>query len=157
MRQLELIVPKAQSTPRSSTGSPRAERATPNDLLKQAAGGTEIMSLLATGIWTASSIAAHIQLGSESGRLGFAPYQLSDNIAVVAVIASLAMFYYARSTESDPRFIPNLGLAYMVVTAAAIGLITHWSIDPRIAAMPILPTISWIGVVILMFAAVIPI
>jgi eukaryotic-like serine/threonine-protein kinase len=157
MRQLELIVPKAQSTPRSFTGSRRAERATPNDLLKQAARRLEIMSLLATAIWTVSSIAWHVQLGSASGRLGFAPYQLSDNIAVVAVIASLAMFYYARSTRSDPKFIPNIGLAYMVVTAAAIGLITHWSIDPRIAAMPILPTISWIGVVILMFAAVIPI
>jgi len=157
MRQPELIAPKAQSTPRSFGGSRRPERATPNDLLKQAARRLEIMSLLATAIWTASSIAWHIQLGSASGQLGFAPYQLSDNIAVVAVIASLAMFYYARSTKSDPKFIPNLGLAYMVVTAAAIGLITHWSIDPRIAAMPILPTISWIGVVILMFAAVIPI
>ncbi len=115
------------------------------------------MSLLATAIWTVSSIAWHIQLGSASGQFGFAPYQLSDNIAVVAVIASLAMFYYARSTKSEPKLIPNLGLAYMVLTAAAIGLITHWSIDPRIAAMPILPTISWIGVVILMFAAVIPI
>jgi serine/threonine-protein kinase len=115
------------------------------------------MSLLATAIWTVSSIAWHLQLGSASGHLGFAPYQLSDNIAVVAVMASLAMFFYARSTKSEPKFIPNLGLAYMVLTAAAIGLITHWSIDPRIAHMPILPTISWIGVVILMFAAVIPI
>src|SRR5687768_234283 len=155
--QRELIAPKAPTTPVSFGGSRRTERATPNDLLKQAARRLEIMSLLATAIWTASSIAWHIQLGSASGRLGFAPYQLSDNIAVVAVIASLAMFYYARSTKSDPKFIPNLGLAYMVVTAGAIGLITHWSIDPRIAAMPILPTISWIGVVILMFAAVIPI
>ena len=157
MPQPELIAPKAPATPRSFGGSGRPERATPNDLLKQAARRLEIMSLLATAIWTVSSIAWHIQLGSASGRFGFAPYQLSDNIAVVAVIASLAMFYYARSTKSDPKLIPNLGLAYMVVTAAAIGLITHWSIDPRIAAMPILPTISWIGVVILMFAAVIPI
>ena len=115
------------------------------------------MSLLATAIWTASSIAWHLQLGSASGKLGFAPYQLSDNIAVVAVIASLAMFLYARSAKTEPKLIPNLGLAYMVLTAGAIGLITHWSIDPRIAAMPILPTISWVGVVILMFAAVIPI
>jgi serine/threonine protein kinase len=157
MRQLELIAPKAQATPRSFGGSPGVQRATPTDLLKQAARRLEIMSLLATAIWTASSIAWHLQLGSASGHLGFAPYQLSDNIAVVAVIASLAMFYYARSTKSDPKLIPNLGLAYMVLTSAAIGLITHWAIDPRIAAMPILPTISWIGVVILMFAAVIPI
>jgi serine/threonine-protein kinase len=157
MRQPALIAPKAQSTPRSFGGSGGPARATPNDLLKQAARRLKIMSLLATAIWTASSIAWHLQLGSASGKLGFAPYQLSDNIAVVAVIGSLAMFFYARSTKSEPTLIPNLGLAYMVLTAAAIGLITHWSIDPRIAAMPILPTISWVGVVILMFAAVIPI
>ena len=157
MPQPELIAPKAPTTPRSFGASRGLERATPSDLLKQAARRLEIMSLLATAIWTVSSIAWHIQLGSASGQFGFAPYQLSDNIAVVAVIASLAMFFYARSTKSNPKFIPNIGLAYMVVTAGAIGLITHWSIDPRIAAMPILPTISWVGVVILMFAAVIPI
>ena len=157
MPKPELIAPKASTTPRSFGGSSGRERATPNDLLKQAARRLKIMSLLATAIWTASSIAWHIQLGSASGTLGFAPYQLSDNIAVVAVIGSLAMFLYARSAKTDPKLIPNLGLAYMVLTAAAIGLITHWSIDPRIAAMPILPTISWVGVVILMFAAVIPI
>jgi serine/threonine-protein kinase len=115
------------------------------------------MSLLATAIWTVSSIAFHLQLGSQAGHIGFAPYLLSDNIAVVAVIASLALFFYARNTNRDPRHIPNLGLGYMVVTSAAIGLITHWSIDPKFADLPIAPTISWIGVVILMFAAVIPI
>jgi serine/threonine protein kinase len=157
MPQSELITRKAQSTPRSSGGSRRPERATPDDLLKQASRRLEIISVLATALWTVSSIAWHLQLGSASGHLGFAPYQLSDNIAVVAVIASLAMFYYARNPNSEPKFIPNLGLGYMVLTSAAIGLITHWYIDPNIAPPPIVPTISWIGVVILMFAAVIPI
>jgi serine/threonine protein kinase len=157
MPQSELITRKAQSTPRSSGGSRRPERATPDDLLKQASRRLEIISVLATALWTVSSIAWHLQLGSASGHLGFAPYQLSDNIAVVAVIASLAMFYYARNPNSEPKFIPNLGLGYMVLTSAAIGLITHWYIDPSIAQPAIAPTISWIGVVILMFAAVIPI
>jgi hypothetical protein len=93
MPQSELITRKAQSTPRSSGGSRRPERATPDDLLKQASRRLEIISVLATALWTVSSIAWHLQLGSASGHLGFAPYQLSDNIAVVAVIASLAMFY----------------------------------------------------------------
>ncbi|MDP9180035.1 MAG: serine/threonine protein kinase [Gemmatimonadota bacterium] len=157
MPQLELIAPKARTTPRSFGGSRRPESAVPNDLLKQAARRLEIISLLATALWTVSSIAWHLQLGSESGQLGFAPYQLSDNVAVVAVIASLALFYYARNTHREPRFIPNLGLGYMVLTSTAIGLITHWYIDPSIGQPVIAPTISWIGVVILMFAAVIPI
>ncbi|HEY8164409.1 MAG TPA: serine/threonine-protein kinase [Gemmatimonadaceae bacterium] len=156
MPQPELIATKAQTTPRSLGGSRRRERAIPNDLLKMASRRLEIMSLLATAIWTVASIAWHLQLGSASGHLGFAGYQLSDTIAVVAVIASLAMFFYARNNK-DPKYIPNIGLGYMVVTATAIGLITHWYIDPNIAPPPIVPTISWVGVVILMFAAVIPI
>jgi tRNA A-37 threonylcarbamoyl transferase component Bud32 len=151
-----MLATKAQTTPLSIGGSRRRERAIPTDLLKMASRRLEIMSLLATAIWTVATIAWHLQLGSASGRFGFAGYQLSDTIAVVAVIASLAMFYYARHNR-DPKFIPNLGLGYMVVTATAIGLITHWYIDPNIAPPPIVPTISWIGVVILMFAAVIPI
>jgi serine/threonine-protein kinase len=157
MAQPELIAPTAQTPPRSFGGSRRPERAIPNDLLKQASRRLEIISLLATAIWTVASIAWHLQLGSKSGRIGFASYQLSDNIAVVAVIASLAMYYYARNRNRDPRFIPNLGLGYMVLTTTAIGLITHWYIDPKVGQPPIAPTISWIGVVILMFAAVIPI
>src|SRR5688572_632006 len=133
MHERELIAPKGQTTPFSFSGSRKAERELPVDLLKEASRRLEIISLLAAAIWTVASIAWHFQLGSESGRIGFAPYQLSDNIAVVALIGSLATFYYARNTKREPQFIVNLGLGYMVLTAMAIGLITHWYIEPSVA------------------------
>jgi len=156
MPQPELIAPKAQTTPGSFGGSRKPARAIPDDLLKEASHRLEIMALLAAVLWTVASVLWHLRLGSESGQLGLSPYLSSDNIAVIAIIASLALFYYARNTTREPQFILNLGLGYMVLTAIAIGLIGHWYVEPQDPHTPIAPTISWIGVVILMFAAVIP-
>src|SRR6185503_10162284 len=130
MPKPELIAPKAQSTPASHTGFHSPSRAIPDDLLKEASRRLEIMSLLAAVLWSVASILWHLRLGSQSDQLRLSPYTSADNIAVVAVIGSLALYYYARTTKRDPQFILNLGLVYMVVTAADIGLITHWYTDP---------------------------
>jgi serine/threonine-protein kinase len=156
MKQPERIAPKAQSTPLSFGGSRKSARAIPDDLLKEASHRLEIMSLLAAVLWTVGSILWHIRLGSTTNRLGLSPYTPSDNIAVVSVVASFALFFYVRTTKREPQFILNLGLAYMVLTAASLGIITHWWATPVDPHTKIEPTISWIGVVILMFAAVIP-
>ncbi|MEO7501016.1 MAG: serine/threonine-protein kinase [Gemmatimonadaceae bacterium] len=155
MAQPELIAPKAQSTPASSAGLPKPARGIPDDLLKEASHRLEVMALLAAVLWAVASLLWHIRLGTES-TLGLSPYLSSDNIAVVAVIASLALFYYVRNTKREPQFILNLGLGYMVLTAVALGLIVHWFEEPQVQHTPLGPTISWIGVVIIMFAAVIP-
>ncbi len=153
----ELIAPKAQSTPPSFGGRRKLPRAIPNDLLKEAARRLEITSLLAAALWVVASLLWHLRVGSSgSGHLQFSPFKSSDVIAVLATISSLGMYAYARTTKRDPAFILNLGLVYMVVTAFYIGLITHWFVTPTITTMNIEPVISWIGVVILMFAAVIP-
>ena len=156
MHQRDLIAPKAPSTPLSFGGSRKAERELPDDLLKEASRRLEIMSLLAAVLWAVASILWHFRIGSESGQLRLSPYTSSDNIAVVSVIGSLALYSYARNTKREPKFILNLGLVYMVLTAMALGLITHWYDEPVDLHAGIGPTISWIGVVILMFAAVIP-
>jgi len=156
MPQPELIAPKAQSTPLSFGGSRKAQRALPDDLLKEASRRLEIMALLAAALWTVASILWHLRLGSDSSHLRLSPYESSDTIAVVSVIVSLALFYYARDTRRDPRFILNLGIAYLILMALAIGLITHWYVEPVDPKTSIGPTISWIGVMLLMFAAVVP-
>jgi serine/threonine-protein kinase len=61
---------------------------------------------------------------------------------------------FARGSNRDPRFILDLGLFYMIVTAIDLGLVLHWEPVPTHA--PITPQISWIGAVILMFAAILP-
>ena len=48
----------------------------------------------------------------------------------------------------------DLGLGYMVFTAFGIGLVAHWQAPP--ARMPVFPIISWVGAVVLIFAAIVP-
>ena len=71
-----------------------------------------------------------------------------------AVLVSLGLFVYTRRTDRDPRTILDLGLAYMVFTALALGLTFHWALMPEHSSTA--PVISWIGAVVLMFAAIVP-
>jgi hypothetical protein len=80
--------------------------------------------------------------------------QAMDAIAGASVLASLAVFFYTRKTDRDPRFILDLGLGYMVFTAFAIGISWHW--EPFPGHSPVQPGISWLGVVVLIFAAIVP-
>jgi tRNA A-37 threonylcarbamoyl transferase component Bud32 len=156
MAQPELIAPKAQSTPLSVGGSRKAPREIPDDILREASRRLEIMSLLAAVLWTVGSILWHVRAGPDSSGVQLYPYESSDNIAVFAVIASLALYFYLRTTKRAAKFVLNLGLGYMVLMAMAIGLISHWYTNPVDPNKSVDPTVSWIGVLLLMFAAVIP-
>lgn len=113
------------------------------------------MSLVACGLWTLGSVLGHLAERSMShGDSRWLRFGVPDAIAVVSVLVSLLLFFYARSGDREPRGILNLGLAYMVFTALALGLTFHWA--PMTASRSISPTISWIGAVVLMFAAMVP-
>jgi serine/threonine-protein kinase len=77
-----------------------------------------------------------------------------DAIAALSVLFSLLLFSYTRRGDRDPESILNLGLAYMVFTAFALGLTFHWA--PMPVNQSIAPAISWIGAVVLIFAAIVP-
>ena len=70
------------------------------------------------------------------------------------MLASLLLFAYTRTANRDPQRILNLGLAYMVLTALALGLTFHSG--PIRPTRSVAPQISWIGAVILMFSAIVP-
>jgi len=48
----------------------------------------------------------------------------------------------------------DLGLAYMVVTAFGIGMTWHWAAIPDSA--PVVPLITWVGAIVLIFAGLVP-
>jgi len=79
---------------------------------------------------------------------------VDDAVAAVSVLLSLGLFAYTRKAERDPRFVLDLGLVYMVLTAAAIGLLIHWHAVPN--DWHVSPMITCIGAVVLMFAAIVP-
>jgi len=156
MTNPHLIGPVARSTPAEAGISRDQARALPYDLLKEASKRLEIMSLVAATLWVLGTAGARITLLTmthSNNRIWYRGYG-TEIIAGISVLASLALFFYIRNGDRDPRFILDLGLVYMVFTAAALGLVIHW--DPLPQEWPVSPTISWIGAVVLMSAAIVP-
>ena len=154
MADRHLIGPvPASSSKTTRTG--RRRRALPADLLRDASRRLGIMSLVACGLWTLGSVLGHLAVRSMShGDPQWLHLGGPDAIAAVSVLASVLLYVYTRSGERDPRSVLDLGLAYMVLTAFALGLTFHWAPVP--ASHNISPEISWIGAVVLMFAAIVP-
>jgi eukaryotic-like serine/threonine-protein kinase len=149
-----LIGPVAGAPP-TKTPASRSHRAIPDDLLRDASRRLGIMSLVAAALWIVASVLGHF--AERSLSLGGPEwYRLDggDAIAAICVVVSLLLFTYTRQEGRNPRRIMDLGLAYMVFTAGALGLVFHW--QPMFPAQRIVPQISWIGAVVLMFAAIVP-
>lgn len=150
-----LIGPQPVSTPAGLTRSRARHRDLPDDLLRAASLRLGIMSLLFAALWvlgeTFGHLAAHVLYPNSSRWLTF---DMGDGIALISVLLSLALFAYTRRGKRDPRFVLDLGLVYLVATAFALALLFH------VTGMPgsgvILPEISWVGAIMLMFAAIVP-
>jgi Serine/threonine protein kinase len=130
-------------------------RPIPEDLLREASQRLGVIAALAGVLWLVTTITGHLILGAILPADQLWPWFGSgDLIAFTSAAVSFAVFIYARRTTREPGFILNLGLVYMVATSAAIALINHW--DPVISVPSLAPQISWVGVVVLIFAAIVP-
>lgn len=149
-----LVGPPPGSTP-AATGARRSRRyPIPDDLLKQASRRLQSVALLSAGLWILSTVLYHVldrMLAAGDSRWMY--LQPSDGIVLLGVALSLALYFYLRRGSHDPRFTLDLGLVYMIAIAALIGNLMHW--DP-VEHSPTQPTLSWIGVVVLLFAATLP-
>ena len=153
MPNAQLIGPPPVSTPAELKRS--RDRELPHDLLQAASLRLGVMSLLFAVLWVVGEILGHLStLALYPGSTRWRQLDVGDGIAAASVVVSLALFAYTRRTERDPRFVLNLGLGYMVFTALALGLVFHLGGVP--ASGNVFPEISWVGAVILMFAAIVP-
>ena len=142
----------AVSTPGTldSGGRPRA---IPDDLLRDASRRLAVIALLGATLWVVATVLGHLALYTAEGAAAFR-FGFPEAIAATSALVSLALFFHARRCPHGPHVSLDLGLIYMMFTALALGMSWHWSDMP--AHAPITPTISWIGVVVLMFAAIVP-
>ena len=134
------------------TGKGRRARAIPHDLLQDASRRLGILSLLGAVLWSVGTVLYHL------ARIPRAPewiyWQSTDNIPLISTVLSLALYWYTRRPDRDPNNVLNIGLLHMVWTGIALGLMVHW--EPMPEPTSITPVVSWIGVVVLMFAAIVP-
>jgi serine/threonine-protein kinase len=155
MPRPQLIGPPVGSTPAELKGSRGGRRALPDDILKEASHRLGVMSFLGAVLWLLASSLDHVAIRAMThGDPRWLKLDGTDGIAGASVLASLVLFAYTRKADRDPRFVLDLGLVYMVLTALALGLTFHWNDFPN--ELPIFPMITWIGPVVLMFAAIVP-
>ena len=156
MPETKLIGLPAHDTPAELKTSAGHRRRFPPDLLRQASGRLQILSLVGAGLWVLGPVLAHVALYlSDPENPRWAQFGASETICTIGVAISLGLYAYLRSGQRDPVGVMNLALVYMVACAGLIGLMIHWEpawatpIDSR-------PMITWTGPVILMFAALVP-
>jgi tRNA A-37 threonylcarbamoyl transferase component Bud32 len=149
-----LIAPPDPSRPSGPPPSLRWRRPIPEDVLRQASRRLGFMSLVAATMWVVATVLYHIVdriIGADDAS--WWALQSSDSFTAVAVALSLGLFLYSRRPNQNPRFVLDLGLVYMVVMSLLVGMIWHWESQ---VVPTVTPAITWIGVIILMFAATLP-
>ena len=155
MSERALIAPRPISTPSDVTRSRSGPRRLPDDLLRAATTRLGIVSLLSAALWVIGLTFGHLATYAMfPGGPRWRQLDLSDAIGLVSVVASLALFAYARGRERNPTTVLDVGLLYMMFTALALGVMTHFSAIPP--GYVVVPEISWIGAVVLIFAAILP-
>ena len=129
-------------------------RPLPADLLAQASRRLEALALLAAAVWTVSTILYHlVDRALDQGDASWLSLKSSDALVAAGVATSLALYFYLRGQQRDPKTTANIGLAYMIVQAFIAGAIGHWDPVPN---SPTNPALSWIGILVLLFAATMP-
>jgi hypothetical protein len=157
-----LIHPPHGPTPSSLRDSQGRHRSLPPDLLREASQRLGILSLLGAVLWFLGTLLGHITFGAQSpaGDTRWRSIMMPiDAIAATSIVVSLALFAYTRRHKGSKMSL-DLGLAYMIALSFGLGLMFHIGAvyygAETLGSRRITPEISWIGAVILMFAAIVP-
>src|SRR5215207_10124583 len=146
-----LIFPPLGTTPPASKDSQGRSRSLPPDLVREASQRIGILSLLGALTFRAQS-----PPGDTRWRSIVLPV---DAIAAVSVILSLGVYAYTRRHRNSKVSL-DLGLVYMIAISFALGLMFHvgmiYTRGPMSVNRAVTPEITWVGAVILMFAAIVP-
>src|SRR6266516_3141350 len=131
------------------TTGPRAS-ALPPDLLREARRRLGILARLLIALAIVNLVLGHTLFP----RLHVAWPVVADVIVASVTCVSLGVFLYTRRAMTDPESFVTLGLAYEVVVAAGVAAVEHVSLTE--SGMTGGPIISRLGMIILMFAAIVP-
>lgn len=144
-----------ESTPAERADAVSCSCPLPDDLVQDAARRLGVLSLLAATLWIVATVLGKVAFARMTHGAPLRGWvDATDGIALLCVLVSVAMFAYSRREDADAQTMLDLGLAYMVFTAAAMGVLFHWDAPPP--DFLLLPEISWIGAVIVIVAAIVP-
>ena len=155
MAHTRLINRPPVTTPPGLGSTYSGSRDIPDDLLREAAHRLGIAAVLGVVLWFVGAALDHwamkvLHPGDPRWRQLHAP----DAIVGLGILTSAALFAYSRVSPRSPRFLLDLGLGYLIVTALDIAIIWHW--DSGSHTLMAEPMFSWAACLVLIFAAIIP-
>ena len=145
--------PPSLDTRRFARGS---SRGLPEDLLQIAARRLGTIALLVGIVWVAYSIIDHL-VSRANGNLTWWRFTTVDAIALGCAVVSLAFSFYARSARYRSRRVLEEGQLFLLFTAVALGVMWHWAPERHWLVLGTTPMVSWIGILVLLFAALVPV
>lgn len=144
---------RARIHPRVNTlasGASGAHASLPDDLIEAGGHRLQIAAAIWVGLWTIGLVMNHLVRPllnlPPSMVLEWPP--LADLFAVVLILVSLALFRYAPTLQGEK--LVNVGLAYEVVLALAVGIVNQW--NPAVLG----GRLSWLCVLILIHPMIVP-
>ena len=111
------------------------------------------MALLAAILWIVATVLWHLTWPYFHPGQAWRGLSSPDAVVAVAAASSLAIYFFIKRANKPPEFFLTLALWYMIFTCFDIGLVMHWGLP---SSESLQPAISWVGVVLLMFAAIAP-
>jgi eukaryotic-like serine/threonine-protein kinase len=151
----DIIGPEPSTTPTTLRSRGGSARALPDDLLREASRRLGILAMTGGTLWVLGPVLEKLaRRALHPEDPSWRALGIPDLIAGIGLLVSVAMYRYAMRRDRDPQRVMDGGLVFMVVTGLLVGLIWHW--NPAPLNMTTIPTITWVGVVLLMFSAMVP-
>ena len=147
----QVVQPQLRTTPTPTDAVP-AGTPVPGDLLADTVRRLRVACLVWMVLWTTAVLVNHLVQPS----LGLDPSQvvpwppIADALAAVCVLVSALVYRFAPLACKQPGTLVNLGLAYELVLAFALGVINQW--QPMVLA----GRLSWICALVLLHPTIVP-
>jgi hypothetical protein len=149
MANPQLVQPQVRTTP---TDAGPVATPLPADFLADAVRRLRLACLVWMVLWATAVVVNHFILPSLNIRAGQAvPWtSVADGLATACILVSALVYRYAPIVGRRPEALVDLGIAYMVVLAFAIGVINQW--QPLVLA----GRLSWICALVLLHPIIVP-
>src|SRR5688500_16092499 len=151
------LIGRPRETPPDLRTTPGQSHAIPDDLLRQASGRLKVLALLAAMLWLLAPLGAHLALHlTWPNDPMWLQFTTNDGLAAIGLVSSLGLYLYLRKGDHNPAAVMDLGLVFMIAMAFVLGPLAHSGQRTNVAT-GVNPMITWIGPVILMTAAIVPV
>ena len=147
----KLVVRRADSRTMDRLSSATATGRMPDELVDDQIRRLALFSVVGAGLWTFGLVLNLVLLPSVVAAA--VPSRVAFVIELSGVLSSLLMFSYVKLVAHSPEVKRSVGLVYFVLSAFGVALLNTWVSVPDMAPPQFL---SWITIVILVFAMIAP-